>query len=213
MTRQRAAPVEAVVFDVGRVLIQWDMRVLFAQLIAHEAELDWFLANVVTEEWHSEHDAGRPLDAMLAERIALYPAHRGLIEAYRRRFLETIPGPVEGTHAIVRRLAAAGVPLFALTNFGSEFWRQFRPGQELFELFDDIVVSGDEGVAKPDPRIFAIAERRFGIEPQTLLFIDDVPANIAAARSRGWQGHLFTDAANLETDLAERGLFAPAGAA
>lgn len=200
------ARVEAVVFDVGRVLVQWDLRRLFAKLIADEAELDWFCAHVVTEEWHSQHDAGRPLDTMLAERIALFPDRRELIEAYRHRFLETIPGPVEGTHAIVRRLSAADVPLYALTNFGAEFWHQFRPSEPLFDLFADIVVSGDERCAKPDGRIFAIAEARFGHPAGALLFIDDMPANIAAARARGWQGHVFTDAARLEAELAARAL-------
>ena len=200
--------VQAVVFDIGRVLFDWDLRFLFAKLIDDPVQLDWFLGNVVTEQWHFECDAGRPLAEMVPERIAQYPDHAHLIEAYRARFNESVPGPIPGTHELVRRLAGNGVPLFALTNFGAEFWAGFRPLQPIFDLFADVVVSGEERVAKPDPRIYEIAERRFGHAPQALFFTDDNPANVAAARARGWQAHLFTDAAALEAELAARGLLA-----
>lgn len=193
-------------FDVGRVIIEWDLRLLFSQLIAEEAELDWFLANVVTEEWHFEHDQGRPLDAMLAERKARFPDHGPLIEAYRTRFLETIPGCVPGTTEVIEALAARDVPLYAITNFGAEFWPQFRPTLPVLDRFRDIVVSGDERLAKPDPAIFRLAERRFGFAAEAMLFIDDNPANIAGAKALGWQVHLFTGATALHADLASRQL-------
>ncbi len=197
---------QAVVFDIGRVLIQWDLRHLFEKLIADPEELDWFLANVVTEQWHFQHDAGRPLAEMLPELKAGFPDHVDLIDAYADRFLETIPGLIPGTPALVEKLAARGVPLFALTNFGAEFWTEFLPVTPVLGHFRDIVVSGVERCAKPDPAIYAIAERRFGFAPEALFFIDDNAANIAAAAARGWKTHLFTDAARLEGDLAARGL-------
>jgi 2-haloacid dehalogenase len=196
----------AVVFDVGRVLFDWHLRCLFEKLIDDPVELDRFLAEVVTEQWHFECDAGRPVAEMVPERIARFPEHAHLIEAYRARFNETIPGEIPGTHDIVHRLAARGVPLYALTNFGAEFWGGFRPTQPIFDFFADIVVSGDERVAKPDARIYQIAERRFGYPPQALFFTDDNPANVAAARARGWHAHLFTDAAGLEAELVAQGL-------
>ena len=199
---------QAVVFDIGRVLFDWNLRHLFAKLIDDPAELDWFLANVVTEEWHFQSDAGRPLVEMVPERIDQYPGHAALIESYRTRFNETLPRAIEGAHAIVRRLADRGVPLYALTNFGAEFWAGFRPIQPIFELFADVVVSGEERCAKPDPRLYAIAERRFGRPPQALFFTDDNPANVAAAAARGWQAHLFSDAAALEAELVAKGLLA-----
>jgi 2-haloacid dehalogenase len=199
---------QAVVFDIGRVLFDWNLRYLFAKLIDDPAQLDWFLAEVVTEQWHFQSDGGRPLAEMVPERIAEFPYHAPLIEAYRARFNETIPSPIPGTHAIARRLAARGVPLYALTNFGAEFWAGFRPLQPIFDLFADVVVSGEERVAKPDPRIYAIAERRFAYPPQALFFIDDSAANVEAARARGWQAHLFTGAAALEAELVNTGLFA-----
>ncbi len=124
---------KAVVFDVGRVLFQWQLRALFETLIDDPQELDWFLDHVVTEEWHFEHDRGRALADMIPERAALFPAYAAHIRAYRDRFNETITGPVPRTHAIVSRLAAEGVPLFCLTNFGDEFWQGFRPSEPIFD--------------------------------------------------------------------------------
>ncbi|MCT2557449.1 HAD family phosphatase [Tsuneonella sp. YG55] len=206
MSDAHAGPVEAVVFDVGRVLVQWDLRALFAKLIPDGAELDWFLANVVTEAWHFQHDAGRPLGEMVPELQALHPDHAHLIEAYATRFLETIPGPVPGTSALVERLAARAVPLYAITNFGAEFWAQFRPTFAPLDHMRAIVVSGEERIAKPDPAIFRLAADRFGHDPAKMLFIDDNAANVDAARSLGWQVHHFSDATALEADLARRGL-------
>jgi len=198
--------VEAVVFDIGRVLVQWDLRCLFAKLIADPAELDWFLASVVTEEWHFEHDAGRDLREMLADRKRAFPGYEALLDAYATRFSETIPGPVPGTAALVERLAARGMPLFAITNFAAAFWADFYPAWPVLNHFRDIVVSGIEKLAKPGAEIFELAVRRFGHAPEAMLFIDDNPANIAAARALGWQVHHFRDAAGLEADLRARGL-------
>jgi len=205
MARQLTAPT-AVVFDIGRVLFDWDLRHLFAKLIADPAELDWFLANVVTEEWHFQSDAGRPLAEMLPELKARFPGHAPLIDAYVARFGETLPHEIPGTHEIARNLAGRGVPLFALTNFGAEFWAAVRPAWPIFDLFEDVVVSGEERVAKPDPRIYAIAERRFGHSPEALFFTDDNPANVAAARARGWHARLFEGAAGLEAELGRLGM-------
>ena len=201
-----SGPIQAVVFDVGRVLVQWDLRALFSKLIDDPQRLDWFLANVVTEEWHFQHDAGRSLDEMVPERQAQFPQYAELIAAYRTRFLETIPGRIAGTDRLVDRLAFAGIPLFAITNFGDEFWDLFRPTEPILDHFRDIVVSGREKLAKPDPAIFELAADRFGYDPQDMLFIDDNASNIAAAGKLGWQVHQFESAATLEEDLLSRGL-------
>jgi 2-haloacid dehalogenase len=177
---------------------------LFAKLIADREELEWFVTHVVTPEWHFQHDAGRPLAAMLPERKAEFPGHAALIDAYAARFNETIPGPVPGSLELVERLDAAGVPLFAITNFGHEFWAGFRPTQPIFDRFRDIIVSGTEKLMKPDPAIFALAIERFGIDPAGALFVDDVAENVAAAEEAGIAGHLFKDATALERDLVLR---------
>lgn len=196
----------AVVFDIGRVLFEWQLSALFAKLIADPDELAWFIANVVTEEWHYQHDRGRSLAEMVPERIAEFPAYAAHIHAYATRFNETVPGPVAGTPALVERLHARGVPLYGLTNFGDELWARFRPTQPIFDLFADVIVSGAEKVAKPDPAIYAITEARTGRRGGELFFTDDNPDNIAAARARGWHAHLFTDATSLEAQLFAAGL-------
>ncbi|MBX7482832.1 HAD family hydrolase [Qipengyuania qiaonensis] len=198
--------VEAVVFDVGRVLYQWRLGHLFERIVEDPARLQKLLGEVVTEEWHFEHDRGKPLGEMVPERVALYPEFEPEIRAYAERFNETIPGPVPGSLALVGRLDANRVPLFAITNFGAEFWAGFRPTAPVFERFRDIVVSGEEKLAKPDSAIFALAERRFGYPAETMLFIDDNRANVDAAAASGWQVHHFTDAGALATDLEARAL-------
>ncbi len=197
---------QAVVFDIGRVLVQWSIRALYEKLIADPVELDWFLSHVVSEQWHFQHDTGVPLARMIEARAAEFPAHRELIEAYAPRWLETVPGPVAGTHALVERLAARGVPLYAITNFGADSWTMFRPTFPILDHFREIVVSAHERMTKPDPAIYALAAERFGHAPGEMLFIDDNAANIAAAVAGGWQTHQFIDATGLEKDLHARGL-------
>ena len=199
-------PVEAVVFDVGRVLYQWQLSALFDRIVPDADRRARVLAEVVTEDWHFEHDRGRALADMVPERIALFPDFEPEIRAYATRFNETIPGPVPGSIELVEQLDARGVPLFAITNFGAEFWAQFRPTAPVFDRFRDIVVSGEEKLAKPDPAIFDLAARRFGHAPADMLFIDDNADNIDAARACGWQVHPFTAAAGLQRDLEQRGL-------
>lgn len=200
------ATIEAVVFDVGRVLYQWDLRHIFAPVIAETSELERFLAEVVTPEWHFQCDEGRAVEDIVAERCGRYPEHAELIARYRDRFLDSIPGPVPGSVELVERLDARGVPLYAITNFGAEFWERFRPTAPVFARFRDVVVSGVEKLVKPDPAIFDLAAGRFGYAPATMLFVDDVEANVRAAASRGWQVHHFSDAPRLEEDLRGREL-------
>ncbi|WP_420606881.1 HAD family hydrolase [Novosphingopyxis sp.] len=199
-------PLTTAIFDVGHVLFEWDPRFLFAKLIDDPEELDWFQGNVVTGDWHFEADSGRPLAVMLEERIALFPAHEAMIRAYAERWTETVPGPVPGSHAIVRELDERGVPLFAITNFGHEFWAMFRPEQPIFDLFEDILVSGTEKLVKPDAAIYALAIKRFAVDPDACLFIDDRIENVRGAQAAGMHGHVFKDAETLKAELEAVGL-------
>lgn len=200
-------PVRAVIFDVGHVLYDWDPRYLYEGLIADAAELDAFLRDVVTREWHFQHDAGRPFAETSAELAERHPRYSDLIRLYGPRFGDTIPGAMPGTHEIVRELDDAGVPLFAITNFSAEFWPPFRAREAaLFDRFRDIVVSGEERMLKPDPAIFALAIKRFGLDPDEALFVDDRDDNIEAARSSGLIGHHFREAATLREALGGHGL-------
>ena len=201
--------ITTIVFDVGKVLFKWDLRYLFAKLIDDEQKLEYFVTHVVTPEWHFQHDAGRPLAEMVAERTAEFPQHAALIDAYATRFNETIPGPVEGSLEIVSDLAERGVPLFAITNFGAEFWDGFRPTQPIFDHFGDIIVSGVEKLVKPDPAIYVLALQRFNLNFGEAIFVDDNIDNVISARANGFVAHHFTDARTLRPELVQYGLLAP----
>lgn len=193
----------SVVFDVGGVLYDWHPRHLYRKLIVDPGRLDWFLDNVVTLEWHFQHDAGRPFAETSAELIERFPDYRDLITLYDARWLETIPGPIPGMIGLVDELAAAGVPLYAITNFSHEFWPRFMATAPVFRHFRNIVVSGDERLVKPDPAIFALAAARFGIGPGDALFIDDRADNVAASEAAGFVGHVFDGVAPLRARLRD----------
>lgn len=199
-------PAQVVVFDVGNVLVRWDRALPFVALIPDAAERAWFLEKVIPLSWHAEHDAGRPAAEMMAERSSLFPEHADLIRIWFDRFNESIPGPIPGSPELVAELAARGTPLYAITNFGADTWSGFAPTFSLLEQFRDIVVSGVEKLTKPGADIYALAERRFGHPPESMLFVDDSLPNVEAARQRGWHGHHFTDAASLRDDLCGHGL-------
>jgi len=197
----------AVIFDVGKVLFEWDPRYLYERLIEDDQALEAFLANVVTREWHFQHDAGRPFAETSAELSAQFPEHAELIHAWGPRFNDTVPHAIPGMLEIVRELDAAGVPLFAITNFSGEFWPDWvKQHAELFDRFRDVVVSGDEKLVKPDPAIYALALKRFGLEGPDAVFVDDSPANVAGARDAGIHAVLFTTAENFRAELVRLGL-------
>ncbi len=198
--------IAAVVFDIGKVLIRWERDLPFRRLIPDAAARTYFMETVIPLAWHAEHDAGRGAEEMIAQRSAQFPGHAALIRAWLTHFNESVPGPVPGSEPIVAELAARGVPLYAITNFGADTWAGFVPTWPLAARFSDIVVSGDEQLAKPDPAIYALAATRFGRAPETMLFIDDSLPNVESARACGWHAHHFVDAAGLRAELTERGL-------
>ncbi|WP_294262797.1 HAD family phosphatase [uncultured Sphingomonas sp.] len=199
----------AVIFDIGNVLFHWDPRFLYERLIDDDRALDAFVRDVVTHDWHFQHDAGRNFADTSAELAAAHPEHADLIAAWGPRFNESIGGPVAGMHEIVEALDDAGVPLFAITNFSHEFWPPFRTEwSELFDRFRDVVVSGEERLVKPDPAIYHLALSRFGLESSEAVFVDDNPANVDAANALGIHAHLFRDAPTFRTFLADHALIA-----
>lgn len=195
--------VRGVVFDVGNVLFKWDPRFLYERLIGDDRALDAFLAEVLTHEWHFQHDAGRPFAETSAELVLKHPQHRELIELWGPRFNDSVGPAVEGMIPLVEELAARAVPLFAITNFSDEFWGPFRATQPVFDHFHDIVVSGAERLVKPHREIYECALARFGLPAKELIFIDDRAENVAGAEMIGMRGHLFRDAETLRAELQE----------
>lgn len=197
----------AVIFDVGRVLYDWDPRFLYERLIPAGPALDAFLRDVVTHDWHFQHDAGRDFADTAADLIAEHPHHAELIAQWGPRFLQSIGDPVPGMHALVAELDERGVPLYAITNFSHEFWPPFRQREAaLFNRFRDIVVSGAEKLVKPDPAIYRLALDRFGLRTEQAVFIDDNEANVAGAAAVGMTALHFTGEPKLRRELRDLGL-------
>jgi len=196
-----------VIFDLGGVLIRWDPRNLYRKLFpGEEHAMEAFLGNVCTVEWNERQDAGRTFADAVAELVPRHADKIELIEAFGRRFDEMITGAIEGTVEILADLKRAGVPRYALTNWSAETFPPQRDRFEFLSWFDGIVVSGEEGVIKPDPRIFAILLERYRIAPGEAVFIDDNPANAAAAHALGIHGIHFRSPELLRRELEKLGL-------
>ena len=205
---------KAVVFDLGGVLIDWDPRYLYRKLLADEAAVEEFLATVCTPEWNAELDRGRPFAEGVAELVERHPEHAAAIAAYHERWPEMVAGDIPGTVEVLAELRAAGVPLYALTNWSAETFAITRGRFEFLEWFDGLLVSGEERVTKPDPAIFQLLLDRFGLDPTATVFVDDSEANVAAARRLGFDAIRFTGHEELRRELVARRLLprsAPTG--
>lgn len=199
--------IRGVIFDVGNVFYGWDPHSFLVRQIADDDARLRFIEDIDLWGWHDSLDGGRPFDEASAELSEKFPDYAHLIFAWGDRFGETISDPVPGMHAIVAELDARGVPLFAITNFSADFWPPFRQREDVFfSRFRDIVVSGEEKLLKPDPAIYYLALRRFGLKPEEALFIDDRQINVEGAEAVGMHAHLFTTAENLRERLRAEGL-------
>ncbi|HKQ02985.1 MAG TPA: HAD family phosphatase [Actinomycetes bacterium] len=201
-------PVKAVVFDLGGVLIDWDPRYLYRKLLDDEAAVEEFLATVCTPAWNAEQDRGRPFAEGVAELVERHPAHAAAISAYHERWPEMLGGAVDGTVEILAELRAAGVPVYALTNWSAETFGVARERFEFLEWFDGVLVSGEERIIKPDPAIFRLLLDRFGLDPEATFYVDDSEPNVAAADRLGFDAVRFTTPAQLRRDLVARRLLA-----
>ena len=194
-------------FDLGRVVLDWEPSRLYSKIFKTTEERDWFLANVCTMAWHVRHDAGETFAETRPSLIAKYPKYEAEIRAWGDRWDEMFDGYIDGTPEILDRLAAKSVPLYALTNMSSETYPRHREHFPKLKMFIDTVVSGDEKLVKPDPAIYRLTLQRMGSpEPGDVIFIDDSAKNIAAAAALGFETHLFEGAAGLEKRLFEIGL-------
>ena len=181
MRRDRAGA--CVVFDLGGVLLDWDPRHLYRKLFpGDEAAMEAFLADVCTPEWNVRQDAGRPFAE--ADRRALCRSTATSCISSRRgaeRFDEMIPGAIEDTVAVAARAQGARRAALRAHQLVARDVSAQRARFAFLDWFDGIVVSGSEGVIKPDPRIFRILLDRYGIAANEAVFIDDNPKNAQAA--------------------------------
>jgi 2-haloacid dehalogenase len=195
-----------VVFDLGMVLIEWDPRHLYRKVFSDSEKMEWFLSYVCNGEWNLEQDRGRSFDDGVKEATARYPEYVAEIAMYRDRWMEMVPGAIAGTVAILEELKAKDVPVFAITNWNGDTFRATRSRFSFLNHFQDIIVSGDENLIKPDPRIFALLTDRNKLNPSDCIFIDDSLKNVKGAEAVGWAGHHFVSPEGLSKDLVVRGI-------
>lgn len=181
---------EAVIYDIGNVLFEWNPVRFYDSLMPSEARARMF-AETAIEDMNLRIDAGAPFRETVYATAAAHPAWADKVVMWHDRWIDMAQPVIAPSVALLRALRARGVPVFALTNFGDDSFAYAETQYGFLTEFDRRYVSARMGVTKPDPVIYAMVEDDCGLPPERLLFVDDRPDNIAAARARGWQGHVF----------------------
>ena len=195
-----------IVFDLGGVLIDWNPRHLYNKIFATEAETEWFLANVCTSQWNTQQDAGRPFAEGIELLKTKYPEYTFAIEFYLSRWEEMLKGAIEGSVDILRKLKTRGYRTYALSNWSMETFPLVQKKYGFFNAFDGMVISGQEKLVKPDPKIYTRLLKRYDLHADNCIFIDDNAANIKGAQALGFGTILFTSPENLRAELCQRGV-------
>lgn len=199
-------PSPALVFDVGKVIIEWDVHALFRPHLGSDTAVDTFLDETSFMAWNATLDGGKTLEHGIGEMVHKHPAYTALFEAFARDWIQTVPGQIDGTVAILDELKAKGIPLYAITNFSAQTWPcACAKFPVLANSFIDVVVSGQEKLLKPDAAIFELLARRNGLNLRDCIFIDDSPSNIIGARATGMQAIQFTGPSALRVALKHYG--------
>jgi 2-haloacid dehalogenase len=201
-------PISAVVWDLGAVVIDWNPRHLYRTLLPDDDAVESFLSEVCSPAWHHRHDEGRPMAEGVAELVAAFPDRAELIRAYLERWDDMFGGEIAGSVALIDELRAAAVPQFGLTNWPAEMFPRARARFPVLGRLDGMVVSGEEGVAKPEPEAFRRLLARFGLAAPACLFVDDAARNVEAARALGFAVERFTTPEALRARFVSEGVLA-----
>jgi 2-haloacid dehalogenase len=205
LTARAGRAPDAVVFDLGGVLIDWDPRHLYRPLFAERDEMEYFLARICTAQWHRAHDLGEDVTESCQRLARQHPGYAGLIMAWAERGEEMAAGSLDDTVQILAELKSAGTRCYALSNMEPDAFAVRRDRFPFLEWFDGCVISGLEGVAKPDRRIFEILLERYRLEPREVLFVDDLAGNVEAASALGIHAVHFKSAGELRRQLRSFG--------
>lgn len=195
-----------VIFDLGGVIVDWNPRYLMDRAIPDPRKREEFLAWIPAANFLLALDVAPDSRAAIAPIVAQHPQYAAEITAYIDRFEETVAGEFPEMANLARRLQAANVPLYGLTNWAGDTFDLVRPRLPTLALMRDIVVSGHEGMIKPDPRIFELMCRRGGFAPPQSVFIDDNLKNTEAARAFGMAGIHHRSAEQTIAELRALGL-------
>ena len=196
-----------IIFDVGKVLIKWDVRPFFFHLLGDHDAVEDFLTEVDFFSWNLELDRGLCFQDGVKNQSEKFPQYAALFEAFDQGWPKTVPGSIEGTVDILSQLKAKNIPLYAITNFSHEKW---PIACEMFPYhgnsFIDTIVSGEHKMIKPDPAIYQLLLDRNQLKPEDCIFIDDTSENVEAAIALGIDGLLFTSPEQFASDLKTRGI-------
>ena len=191
-----------IVFDLGNVLIPWQPRWLFNKVFANDSKkVEWFLQHVCTPTWNDQLDCGKPFKEAVEELTLLFPDYAPQINIYNDRWIEMIGTPIVETLAILEELKGRKYKILGLSNWSDEKYQLARDKFEFFKHFEGLIISGQEKVIKPDPKIYEILLSRYQIDAKETIFIDDIAKNIAGAEKFGITGIQFISAKQLREDL------------
>ena len=193
--------INSVVFDLGNVLIDWDPRYLYRKLFQTEAEVEWFLENICDHDWNLKHDSGQLFSKGILEESKKYPEYSELINAWYQRWEEMLGGPIDESVEVLSELKEKGVLLYILSNWSAETYPIAEERFDFLSWFDGKIISGEEGIVKPDLEIYKLLINRNDLNPQHTVFIDDKEENIRAAELLGFHGIHFQNASKLRKDL------------
>ena len=197
-----STPIKAIIFDFGGVLLEWDPRHLYQRFFPGQAQaMDAFLAEIDFYAWNAQQDKGRAFAEGIAALSAQFPQHARLIQAYYDHWEDSITGAITGSVEILRALKENGYPLFGLSNWSAETYPRARRMYPFFELFDDIILSGEVKLNKPDPAIFRLLLKRIGYSARECLLIDDSQPNIETAKSLGFNTIHFASPTQLKSAM------------
>lgn len=203
--------ISAVLFDIGNVLVEWRPERIYDPLMSAAAR-DYLFYDIGLHAMNEAVDAGAPFYASVTGLAEQNPDHAAQILMWRDRWSEMFAPAIDRSVDLLRALRAKGVPVFALSNFGDETFTMAEAKYPFLAEFDRRYISARMGVIKPNPAIYERVEADCGLPPESLLFVDDRAENIAAARARGWRGHVFTGPDGWAVDLVAHGLLTEAEA-
>jgi 2-haloacid dehalogenase len=203
--------IQAVVFDIGNVLIEWQPERFFDREIGADRRRAMF-AYIDLHAMNDRVDSGENFHEVLRRTASENPEWRTEIDIWHDRWIDLASPAIDHSIRLMAALQARGVPVFSLTNFGIQTYEIAAATYPFLRAFDRDFISGHLGVIKPDPAIYEAVEAASGIDPNALLFTDDRSDNIAAATARGWQTHLFQHPQGWADRLVSEGLLSAAEA-
>jgi len=196
------SPIKAIIFDFGGVLLNWDPRNLYQRYFPDQPQaLEGFLAEINFYEWNAEQDKGRTFAEGIAELSAQFPQHAHLIQAYYDNWEDSITGAISGTVDILLALKQRRYPLYGLSNWSAETYPRARQKYPFFDWFDEVILSGDVNLNKPDPAIFNLLLNKTDYLASECILIDDSQPNIDAAKKLGFSTIHFSSSENLQIEL------------